>query len=351
MSLLSVIAVALQICAVPWVDLAEQEMRAATMAQEVGSERLAIQARFSRAKAFALTGVDETVDPLVFNDRLSQIRASGDLTTAGLVEELQRQAAAEERWAHFLAEQNASVQLAPGDTPTQIPTRPTPPPNPTPAGQGTTGAQPPLGPDGRPLATGSQPPLGPDGLPLPSGIQPPLATAPSTSGTPPAAASPSAGTPPKGSTTTGGPQAPVRTEDTRYLLSIPKIGLADIPIIETDIFDQGTFLSDLRSGVAQAFCHPGEPCKSVIFGHSSGFANDVSNYKRVFVRLNELEVGDTVKVNYRSRSYTYVVFKKEIVAPDAVEILKNYDWEELTLFTCWPINTWQKRLVVYTKRV
>lgn len=339
MNLLTILSLILRASQVPWVDLAKEELRTAQLAQQVGAERLAITARFTRAKALALAGVDSDAPSyeLAYEDRMTQLRSSGDDETADLVAELQRQADAEERWSTFLAEQNATATLQPGaDEPAPVPAvpRPTPPPRPSTVDPNQAQLTPP---ELRVPGAQETPPSlrGQPAQPTPATGQPAQPTPGGSSSPAPAA---------------GTPADPARSNDSRYLLTIPKLGITDLPVVETDIFDQSRFLADLHHGVAHDFCNPDEPCKSVIFGHSSGYANDPSPYKRAFVRLNELEVGDTITVNYRSRRYTYTVFKKEIVAPTAVQILKNYNYEELTLFTCWPINTWQKRLVVYTKR-
>lgn len=296
MSFFAFIAFLIQSSQVPWVDMAERHIARVAMEQQLAAQRVAITARFTRSKSFALADVDEDVDPIAFADRLAAMRAEGEGETAALVEELQRQAEAEGAWAEKLANANATTNL----DPEQEPPAPTTPSAPKPI--------PPRPPMQRPA-------------PLPTKV------------------------------TTTPAKNPVTTTAKGYTLSISKLGINEAPIIETDILDQKRFLSDLKGGVAHDFCNPGEPCKSVIFGHSSGFARDISAYKRIFARLNEMEVGDTVDVTRDGKRYTYKVFKKEIVGPNAVQILRNYNYEELTLFTCWPINTWKQRLVVYTKRI
>jgi LPXTG-site transpeptidase (sortase) family protein len=329
MNLFALIAFCINATHVSWTDLAMQQIDHIMLSRQIYAERLAIQARFTHSKAFTLAGVEDIRDTYAFRSRLEELRKNGEYVTAEMLEKLEEQALEEEQKAQTIAGTNVTVALTPDTENT------TGESTPSSSGQGTTTS--PTTPGTPALPTpGQQQPI--PALPTPGGTSSPALPTPDTSQEP-------SGTP-----GVQGP-GPVPDGSKEYRLSIPKLDIYNVPVIKTDIMNEDRFLSDLKNGVAQDFCNPGEPCKNVIFGHSSGYRNDPSKYKQIFARLNELNNGDHIVVDYKGKRYTYVVFKKEIVAPDAIGILRNYNYEELTLFTCWPINTWQKRLVLYTKRL
>jgi LPXTG-site transpeptidase (sortase) family protein len=67
---------------------------------------------------------------------------------------------------------------------------------------------------------------------------------------------------------------------------------------------------------------------------------------QTFYHLDKVEVGDPVVVRWNHKDYLYHVTETKIVPPSAVEILRPTDEPTLTLFTCHPVFTTDKRLVV-----
>jgi len=67
---------------------------------------------------------------------------------------------------------------------------------------------------------------------------------------------------------------------------------------------------------------------------------------RTFYNLDKLEIGDEIKVYWEGREYNYKIEKIFEVTPDKVEVLAPSNKEELTLFTCAPLYSTQRRLVV-----
>lgn len=90
---------------------------------------------------------------------------------------------------------------------------------------------------------------------------------------------------------------------------------------------------------------PGDNGNIFIFGHSS-FNSDKSLFSTIFAKLNDLVNGDIILIYYNGKNYSYTVKEKRIVADNDVSVLKRGDKEILTLMTCWPVGTKDKRLVV-----
>lgn len=119
------------------------------------------------------------------------------------------------------------------------------------------------------------------------------------------------------------------------VMSIPKIDL-------TVAVCEGVSQSVLRYSVGHfsdtAF--PGQMGNCAITGHRS-YA-----WGEYFNRLDELETGDEIIINYNASVYTYVVTEKRVVEPDAAWVLNQAQSYELTLITCTPIRVGSHRLII-----
>ncbi len=136
-----------------------------------------------------------------------------------------------------------------------------------------------------------------------------------------------------------------------YTLTIPKLGLTNVPVNPTDARSDSIWKGTLIHGVGQLLYPPNHGHKTVIFGHSSNFRYVKSNYNEIFKNLSQLNVGDNVYVDFQGQKFTYVVRKEEIVPGDTPSIVTDYGREELVLFTCWPYLTSKNRYVIYLDRV
>ena len=144
-----------------------------------------------------------------------------------------------------------------------------------------------------------------------------------------------------------------------YTLVISKLGI-EAPVVASttsqqyyeagdwDAFEK-SMLDDLVNGVVHYpyTAYPGESGNVVITGHSSYYKNKPGNYKDVFANLSSLENGDIVSLESSNNTYTYRVVQKDVVLPSQVNVLQqDLSRNTLTLITCYPTGTAQKRLVV-----
>lgn len=139
-------------------------------------------------------------------------------------------------------------------------------------------------------------------------------------------------------------------------LIIPKINV-DAPVAYDISNDYNSQMAAMANGLAHfsvlgASSHPGEIGNTVISGHSSNDLFDTGNYKFIFVQLDKLTAGDMVYANYKSKRYTYVVTKKEVVGPtDVSKLVYTTTKPILTLVTCTPIGTAKYRLLVTAEQI
>ncbi|MGD6802125.1 class D sortase [Rossellomorea vietnamensis] len=85
---------------------------------------------------------------------------------------------------------------------------------------------------------------------------------------------------------------------------------------------------------------PGKTGNSAIAAHRS------REQGKMFNRLGELQMGDTITVKTRSGTFNYKVTDTKIVEPTDLSVLQESDEEILTLITCDPIENPVNRLIV-----
>lgn len=139
-------------------------------------------------------------------------------------------------------------------------------------------------------------------------------------------------------------------------LIIPKINV-DVPVVYDTSNDQVSQLRAMERGVAWfgipgARSVPGQIGNTVLSGHSSNDLFDPGDYKFIFARLEQLVEGDTFYVNYLGKRYIYSITKKEVVMPtDVHKLVYDTDKPVMTLITCVPLGTAQKRLLVTAEQI
>ncbi|MBM3300307.1 MAG: sortase, partial [Deltaproteobacteria bacterium] len=134
-----------------------------------------------------------------------------------------------------------------------------------------------------------------------------------------------------------------------FAISMPSIGISDLAVIHpSDPFTSQGVLEPLQNGVGHLFSFPGGGGKVLIYGHSSGYPWDKSQYTKIFRRINELKTGEKVYVTYDGKLHMYEVTHGESVpAGDTSRYNDDGKGEELILYTCWPPDSISERYLVH----
>lgn len=131
-----------------------------------------------------------------------------------------------------------------------------------------------------------------------------------------------------------------------FAITIPSLGIRDMQVSHPeDSVSKDGLLAPLKSGVGHLFSYPGKGGKIMIYGHSSGYAWDVSKFTKIFRQVNKLRKGDRVYVTYNGRLYAYSVTGQQTIRPDDRAPFSGQG-EELILYTCWPVGSNKSRLIV-----
>ncbi len=153
---------------------------------------------------------------------------------------------------------------------------------------------------------------------------------------------------------------PVGPPDDRLI--IPKLDL-NVPIVvppNTALLNEDWKLLEeniqesLQDGVAHypGTARPGQAGNFFLTGHSSYFPWAPGEYKSVFARLHNLDVGDEYWVFYNGDRYRYVIQEKKEIKPSDVSVLDQPVSKRIgTLMTCTPVGTTLRRLIIISQEV
>lgn len=117
-------------------------------------------------------------------------------------------------------------------------------------------------------------------------------------------------------------------------IQIDKIGVDWIVV-------EGVSVSVLKKGPGHypGTALPGQTGNVVVSGHRT-------TYGAPFFRLDEVKVGDIIKLHTRTDSFDYRVIESKIVAPTDLSVIVTTQESRLTLTTCHPRFSARQRLIV-----
>lgn len=123
------------------------------------------------------------------------------------------------------------------------------------------------------------------------------------------------------------------------IITIDKIDVK-LPIVE------GATRENMRS----AAVHISETDQLGEKGNFAIAAHRAHKYGRLFNRLNEIKVGDIIKIESRGTLFEYKTDNISIVEPTDVSVLEsNPNREEITLVTCDPLVNPTHRLIIHAE--
>ena len=137
---------------------------------------------------------------------------------------------------------------------------------------------------------------------------------------------------------------------------IPKINV-DAPVVYGVGPDHNSQMTAMEKGIAHfsipgANAVPGQVGNTVMAAHSSNDIFAPGDYKVVFARNEKLVAGDVIYMHYEGVRYTYSITHTEVVLPTEVsKVQLDTDKPMLTLISCVPLGTAQKRLLVFAEQV
>lgn len=143
----------------------------------------------------------------------------------------------------------------------------------------------------------------------------------------------------EGNETAKKPKPSTKLRNTMGVIEIEKIKIK-YPILE------GVKESSLRYGIGHipGTAGLGQPGNCALAGHRN------YTFGRFFNRLDEVKEGDTIRISTKKEEFTYRVYKKIVVTPDDVSVIKGSKEDSiLTLITCTPVYIASHRLIIHAR--
>jgi LPXTG-site transpeptidase (sortase) family protein len=150
-------------------------------------------------------------------------------------------------------------------------------------------------------------------------------------------------------------QAPIMHEyasSKEFAITIPSLDLYDVAIIHpNDPFSSEGILAPLKDGLGHLFSYPGTIGKMMVYGHSSSYPWDLSDYTKIFRQVNKLESGERVYITHKGKLHVYEVSRKQVIDAADVSPFDDDGTSELILYTCWPPDSIKQRYLVHAMPV
>lgn len=133
-------------------------------------------------------------------------------------------------------------------------------------------------------------------------------------------------------------------------IRIPSIGV-NVPLVQSASLDDADVLATLDKGAAMYpnGILPGRLGNTFVAAHSTGEPWKGA-FRFAFLRINELEPGNVIHIDYEGTRYTYQVAQKEIITPSPdLRVISDRPVPTMTLMACWPLWSTQKRMLVHSE--
>lgn len=144
------------------------------------------------------------------------------------------------------------------------------------------------------------------------------------------------------------PVAPSPTSTPHNTIAVPHDNRLVVPSMQLDTtIYEGATIHTLNKGLwhRPGTSTPDKGGNTVIAGHRFTWTEP----KGIFYYLNKVQTGDTIGVWWNGTRYIYQVSAVRVVEPTEVNIENNTSDAQLTLYTCTPLWSPHKRLVVIAK--
>lgn len=125
------------------------------------------------------------------------------------------------------------------------------------------------------------------------------------------------------------------------------LGRIVIPKVDANyVFVDGTNTADLRKGPG---LYEETPLPGV--GGTIAIAGHRTTYGSPFRQIDELDSGDTIRLELPYGVFTYSVEKRLIVKPTALWVTRRVSHDRLVLSACHPLYSAAKRIIVFARLV
>lgn len=143
------------------------------------------------------------------------------------------------------------------------------------------------------------------------------------------------------------PLSPSEQVEPGSWIRIPSIGV-NVPLAQAPSISDADIIATLNHGAAlyPNGILPGRLGNVFISAHSTGDPWR-GKYRFAFLKINEIEPGNLIHLDYQGTRYTYRVVNSQTVTPDPdYRVVSDRPVPTVTLMACWPLWSTSQRLLV-----
>ena len=130
-------------------------------------------------------------------------------------------------------------------------------------------------------------------------------------------------------------------------IHIPSIDVS-VPLVMSASMNDDDVITTLDKGAAlyPNNIKPGRLGNSFIAAHSTGEPWKGA-YRFAFLRIDELESGDVMHIDYEGTRYTYRIDEKNIIVPTkGYHVISDRPVPTISLMACWPLWSTRERMII-----
>lgn len=133
-------------------------------------------------------------------------------------------------------------------------------------------------------------------------------------------------------------------------IRIPSIGV-NVPLAMPDSLSDDDVIKTLDLGAAfyPNGVEPGNLGNVFVAAHSTGEPWR-GKYRFAFLRINEVDAGEEIFIDYNGTRYTYKVTDTEVIVPTPdYRVISDRPVPTMTLMACWPLWSSDKRMLKHAE--
>ncbi len=139
-------------------------------------------------------------------------------------------------------------------------------------------------------------------------------------------------------------------EARQNMLRIPAIDVK-VPLVKSASLADSDVIDTLERGAAlyPNGVAPGALGNAFISAHSTGEPWK-GPFRFAFLRINELQAGDAVHVDWNGARYSYRITESEIITPTAdFRVISDRPVPTLSIMACWPLWSTKQRMLIHAE--
>lgn len=144
--------------------------------------------------------------------------------------------------------------------------------------------------------------------------------------------------------------APTPEEARKNWIRIPKLNIK-VPVVLSPSMKDADIITTLNAGAAlyPNGVAPGALGNAFISAHSTGEPWK-GTYRFAFIKINQLQAGDMLYVDWKGARYSYRITNSEVITPTPeFRVISDRPKPTISLMACWPLWSTKQRILIHAE--